>query len=71
MAERSVSGSPSLCGEKDVVSEQRGGQIKDCAAFYLFRLLHCFLRLRQARTKMLRKTAAASVVRMMTMTDME
>lgn len=42
-----------------------------CNVSHLFRFLHCFLRLRQARMVMVRKTEAASADRMMTMTDME
>ncbi|TNN78931.1 hypothetical protein EYF80_010857 [Liparis tanakae] len=37
----------------------------------LFRFLHFFFRLWQARMQMKRRTAAANAVRMMTMTDME
>lgn len=48
-----------------------GSKVRVGTASHLFRLLHCFLRLRQVRTTMPRKTAAASVVRTMTMTDME
>lgn len=39
--------------------------------FYLLRFLICFTRLRQLRMTMVRKTAAASAVKTITMTDME